>query len=230
MAFRNTAIIALVLASYLFWNCATDTDTQESSEGSVYTPPQKRAIDLYTVIDSKNAFDDNYIPDWVNYYLNENTRGIEAFTEYQGEYIFVAAISGKTRHTLEQWRAAFSVPRDFPALVAARIEAQLLRRTAGNYPDDAYGSFYEKAIEYAADSDYYGAQTIDDFWLRRQFYSNDGRTVVADRYTFMVLLSIDKQALENQLRTLFETIPLTGLSSEQAERVAALKADFFSSF
>jgi hypothetical protein len=187
-------------------------------------------IRFYRIVQYKDKDEGAEIPVWASRYLDEDTSSVEALNEYNGKYIFIAENTGINFRTLQQWAAAFSIDQDFPRKVASRIEKRLLK-TAVQYPDDEYGDFFEESVKAASNAHYTGAVREGDFWLLQQYFEEDGITVSQELYTFLVLISIDKSHMENQILLIFNNLELEHkLTKEQASTVSRIKGDFFENF
>ncbi|MDR1902095.1 MAG: hypothetical protein LBQ88_07445 [Treponema sp.] len=197
-------------------------------ENYLFQEPKRNRI--YQIINYQDKDKGVEIPVWVSRYLDEGISGVEALNEYNGRYIFMAENTGINVRTLQQWSAAFSLYQDFPRKVASRIEKRLLK-AAVNYPDDEYGDFFEESVKAASDAYYTGAVQEGEFWLLQQYFEEDGVTVGQEFYIFLVLISIDKSLMENQILQIINNIDIEHKpTKEQASAVSQIKGNFFENF
>jgi hypothetical protein len=169
------------------------------------------------------------VPEWVSRYFTEGERSVEKMAEYQGKYLFIGKNQGINPNALGQWQAAFSPLQDFAQLAAARIETRLARGAGGGYPDNVYGPFFEAMVKKAYDTKYQGVQKEKGFWVhlappQAPPAAPEEEEVEAEErterpvYIFLVLISIDKAALEAQINGIFNSakMNLTFTRSQEA--------------
>ncbi|MDR2418958.1 MAG: hypothetical protein LBD79_07880 [Treponema sp.] len=184
-------------------------------------PPADTSVEPFSVIDHKPPS----IPEWVSRYEAGGVQAIEAMSAYQNKYVFVSINRGTNTKALELWLSGFSVLQDFPRLVSARVQARF-SNAASSYPDGEYGNYFEASVKATTDAVYQGAVREDDFWVLKRYFLGENWDV----YEFLILLSIDKTTLGNQINTLLNTIPFDSLSKEQIDAVNQLRASFYEDF
>jgi hypothetical protein len=102
--------------------------------------------------------------------------------------------------------------------------------TGGNlYPDDRYGEFFERFVKAASDTVFEGAVVEAAFLARRPSAGEDG--VEEGVSVMFVLVCVDRQVFERQVRHIMETIQIVRPPSrEQAAAIALLRGNFFTGF
>ena len=94
--------------------------------------------------------------------------------------------------------------------------------------DGLYGRFYEKAIRAVSDTLFLRARKEDDYWILKQFLQEETAEAQPDEYSFLILLSIDRKALEeNILQILLDQRAQGKTSREQGIAISRLIDNFF---
>jgi len=196
-------------------------------------------IESWQIIESKNGLGEIGIPDWVSRYYNGNTYGVEAMDRFSGRYVFVGGNRGENAHALQQWANGFAAQHDLPRLIAARVERRLVS-SASLYPDDEYGQYFEMLIKAVSDGEYPGAIKEETYWVKRRMVpantdDADGDQPPADAvmelYEFLVLISIDGETLQKQLREIMAGIQTPARPTrDQAAAINRTQQTFFEGF
>jgi hypothetical protein len=192
-------------------------------------PQSSEPVEIFQIQDHAARAAGGEIPPWVNAYLYEGIGAIENQPEYQNKYIFIAENTGTNFTALRQWSEGFMIFQDFPRLVSSRIQTRFTASTPG-YPDDNYGSFFERTIKKSSDTFYNGAVTEDTFWLLVQYFKEDGITPDREIYHFFILISIDKTLLEIQIDEILNNIPVNTATRDQIVLINSLKENFYTGF
>jgi len=176
------------------------------------------------------------IPNWVNLHLKYETREIENMNIFMDKYIFIGENRGNNIIALRQWVSAFTVKQDLPRLALPRIENRMISG-ATLYPDDEYGAFFETFIKAVIDADYSGARIEDSFWVKRRIQTTaagtdpDENPVFEERYDFLILISVDKTVMQNQIRAAMDSIKVSRYyTREQIAAINRIKQNFFEGF
>ncbi|MCL2043239.1 MAG: hypothetical protein FWG89_03770 [Treponema sp.] len=236
---KNYSVVLIIAC--LFSACA-------GQSGIIFIPEHTQEewqIDIdpfesWDIIESSEGPGETGIPEWVRYYYNNKLNGIESLGEYSGRYIITAENRGENFNAMNQWANGFSAVHDLPRLITARVERRLVS-AASLYPDDEYGQYFENLIKAVSDGDYPGAVKEEVFWLKRKVFIRDEENgydaelpqteTILERYEFLILISMDRDSLQRQLREIIEnvrtTIPAT---REQAANVARIQQTFFEGF
>jgi hypothetical protein len=189
---------------------------------------RKEEPPLYLISGYQDEEPGGGIPHWLDRFLAGGTRSLESLAEYRDTYLFVAEGSGNNLNALLQWASDFSLDRDLPRLVALRMESRMT--AAVPYPDDEYGPFYETLIKRAFNGTFTGAVREAGFWIRRQFFEDDGLTLDRESYTYFILIGIQKSLLEFQITRMLQEITLPKNRRAQNDAVNRLREDFFNGF
>jgi hypothetical protein len=236
--------ITLFFVAILFTSCVF----QRQSKGVIIVPPpiqtipqeQTEPFDSWEIIMSQNGLGNDGIPGWASYYFDNNLSAIESMDEYKGKYIFIGENRGENFNALQQWANSFAVEYDFSRLVTKRAEYRLVS-SARLYPDDEYGYFFEYFILEMMNGDFPGAVKEETFWLLRKMIVNDPEAIIdedlpqpdvtVDRYEFLVLVSVDKEILRNQISSIMQGIKTeVPPTREQSAAIARIKSTFFNRF
>jgi hypothetical protein len=170
------------------------------------------------------------MPEWVNRYITAGREGIEALPEYTGRYVFVSRQIGNSLGPLRLWAAGFSLERDFPRLVSARIQERFITGGNGN-PGDEYGRYFETVVKNASDTAFPGASRESSFWIKKRIFAEDGTSPAEEVYEYLIITSIGRETLQRQINMLLITArsdkPLT---REQSAASMRLRLNFYEGF
>jgi len=171
--------------------------------------------EIWELIETQNGPLEKAIPEWVSLYLNESISGTKSLEENNNKYFFIVANHGIILTALKHWANGFSEEWDFPGLLVQRVEQRLVS-TASLYPDDEYGEFFENMIKQVSDGDYPGVVKEQIFWIKQKQIPPDDEDednppelssyFIPERYKIFLLLSIDKEALQKQIRQIMSEI------------------------
>jgi hypothetical protein len=173
---------------------------------------------------------ENDMPEWVGQYVAVGIAGIEALPQYEGRYVFISRQAGSRLEPLRLWLAGFSVERDFPRLVSARIQARFIAGGKGN-PADEYGRYFEAVARRASDAAFEGASREDSFWIQKRIFGDDGASPMGEAYEYLILISIDKAVLQRQIDMLLTTTrPDENSTRDQSAASMRLRLNFYEGF
>ena len=236
------ARIPLLLAAILFTACT-------SSKAKILFIPDAAQNDQqeqpglsssWEVIESQSVSGENGIPAWVRGYLDKGIRGIETLDIYRDKYVFIGKNRGNNFHALQQWANGFTVAQDLPRLIVQRVEQRLVA-SAALYPDDEYGEYYAHMIKRVSDEEYPNAVKEDTFWTKQrkipaEAEPGEENVVVehadhADRYEFLILFSIDREAFQTQMQNIMVDIKTTiAPTRDQTTAINKIRQTFFEGF
>jgi hypothetical protein len=192
--------------------------------------------EIWQIIESQNGPGEIEIPEWVYRYYNREIRVLESSGAYGNRYLFIGRSRGDNFIALQQWLDSFNVTYDFPRLVTQRVERRLVA-SASLYPDDEYGDYFAKLIKEVSDSEFPGANEVQNFWVKRRMItevSGDGlpdTDTEPERYEFLVLTSIDKETLQRQIREIMAGIKTTESPTRgQTAAITNIQQLFFEGF
>jgi hypothetical protein len=173
---------------------------------------------------------ENDMPEWVSRYNSAGLAGIEALPEYADRYVFISRQIGNSLEPLLLWAAGFSVERDFPRLVSARVQERFIADSGGN-PGDEYGGYFEAMVKSASDTAFQGASREGSFWIKKRIFEDDGVSPAGEVYEYLIMTSIDRETLQRQINMLLITTrpdkPLVGKQSAASMR---LRLNFYEGF
>ena len=224
----------------LFTACAGRNNKIIFRPDLIQDQPQERndPAETWQIIESQGGSGESGIPSWVRLYLNGDIRGIESLDTYSGKYVFVGENRGDNFSGLQQWASGFSIAQDLPRLIAQRVESRLTD-PAALYPDDEYGGYFANMIKKAADGEYAGCVREQTFWVKKKVTQRiDGEDpetppeyIVFDRYEFFILISIDKEVLQQKIQGMMASIKTSeSPTREQAAAVKKINQTFFENF
>ena len=197
-------------------------------------------LESWQIIETRNGSGDRGIPEWVRRFFENRIHGIESMDEYTGKYVFIGENWGENLFSLRQWADGFTEVYDLPRLVAARVERRLVS-SASLYPDDEYGQYFETLIKKVADGEFSGAVKEQTYWVKRARPPGgneeegeeepDQLNNAAELYEYLVLISIDTETLQGQLRQIMTGIKTTvPPTRDQAAAINRIQQAFFEGF
>jgi hypothetical protein len=226
---RRTPKIFPALACVLIFSvCAGEPakiifPPENSPEPPGFQPENRGRIQNY-----QDAALGGTIPEWVNRFLLQGSRGVEDMEIYRDSYVFIGTNRGTNFNALGHWADGFTAVQDFPRLAAVRIEKRLLG-AASLYPDDEYGDFFETLVKKAFDTVYAGAVKESSFWILRHYDEEDAS--VREQYEFFVLVRIGKSEFQAQVQVVMADIKTVNPPNrDQAAAINRVKVAFFEDF
>jgi hypothetical protein len=170
------------------------------------------------------------MPEWAGRYIAAGLAGIEVLPEYGDRYVFIGRQTGNSLEPLLLWSAGFSVERDFPRLVSARIQERFIAGGAEN-PGEAYGRYFEAVVKNASNTVFAGASRGDGCWIKKRIFEDDGISPAGEIYEYLIMTSIARETLQRQINMLLITTrPDKPLSREQSAASMRLRLNFFEGF
>jgi hypothetical protein len=170
------------------------------------------------------------MPEWVGRYADAGFAGVETLPEFEGRYVFVSRQTGNSLDPLLLWAAGFSIERDFPRLVSARIQARFILGGNEN-PGDEYGRYFEAVVKNASDSTFEGASLEGSFWIKKRIFTDDGLSPMGEVYEYLIMTSISREILRGQIDMLLTTTRTNETPSrEQATASMRLRLNFYEGF
>jgi hypothetical protein len=231
---------SVLLIAVLFTACIGQKNglilrPEPGREGTEQTGPKE----IWQIIESQNGLPGNAIPEWVSLYLSEGIPGVEALDRYNSFYVFIGENRGSNLTALKQWAKGFNAAQDFPRLLAQRVENRLTA-SASLYPDDEYGEFFEKLMKQVSDAEY-PAVKEEHFWIKRMRIFDaveddpdalpERDDYLTERYEFFILLDIDKDSLQTQIRQITAGIKTDRPPTrEQSAAINRVQSSFFTGF
>jgi hypothetical protein len=240
-----TARIPLLLAAFLFTAC-----TSFLQKGKIIFVPdpaqnnhheQPGLSPSWQIIESQSGPGDDGLPAWVRSYFDGGVRRIETLDVYH-KYVFIGKNRGHNFHALQQWANGFSVAQDLPRLIVQRVERRLVA-AAALYPDDEYGEYFAHMIKRVSDEEYPEAVKEDIFWTKQRKIPTEAETEEnadpepenaadhADRYEFLIMVSIDRDVFQKQINNIMADIKTTiAPTKDQTAAINKIRQTFFEGF
>jgi hypothetical protein len=233
---NRNRIPLLILAA-----CAACTSRPKNDTTPFLPEDPEARTSPYEIIDYQSKSDGVEIPFWLNSYLGNNAPDvIEATNEYQDSYVFVAQETSVSQNALLQWARGFQPELDFPQLVFSRVYKRLLANLHIS-PDGEYGYYFESFLKKTADAVYPQAVKRGEFWIYQRYTQADAAipeneagpedNPPQNTYTWFMLFTIDKAALEKQLHEIMDSIAITKeVNRTQVASINHLRGNFFEGF
>jgi hypothetical protein len=212
-------------AHVCLFSCATPEKPPPQLNWSP-APAPAPPIQTASVVSQKS----DSFPEWAQAYLAGGLRGVERLYAYRSAYVFIKENKGNNETALRQWASYFSVDREFPRMVAKRVQNRL-ERNVKTYPDDEYGAFFENAVKAFSDARYEHAVKLEDFWFERLISVEDGVEVNRREFLFLIMVVIERRTLVDQINAILSAIPLVPEpTSAQLNVISHVKNTFFTGF
>jgi len=239
-----TARIPLLLAALLFAACT-------SGKGKILFIPdpaqneqqeQPGLSKSWQIIESQSDSGEDGFPAWVRGYFDGGVTRIEALDAYRDKYVFIGKNRGDNANALQQWARGFTVAQDLPRLIVQRVERRFVA-AAALYPDDEYGEYYARMIKRISDEEYPKAVKEDIFWTKQRRIPAEAKieenadsetpleNVTVDRYEFLLLFSIDREAFQSQIQEIMADIKTAiAPTKDQTTAINKIRLTFFEGF
>jgi hypothetical protein len=226
---KTVPALILVICIVLFIACLTGRETPMVRLGPV--PEYREKNSAIEVIDHENAAAlPADMPEWVIRYVSAGISGIESLPEYADSYVFIGKQRGSNLDSLKLWAGSFSLDRDFPRLVSARMQARFTEFAAGN-PAEEFGRYFEQVVKNSTDTTFNGAMQEGSFWIKKRIFEDDGLTPAGETYEYYVLTRITREVLERQINLLLITTrPDLPPTREQSAAAMRLRLSFYNGF
>ena len=189
-------------------------------------------LETWRIVDAQDA----ELPAWVPRFYDSGLAGMEELPEFADRYVFVGRNQGGSSAALRQWADNFCTRRDFAGLLVDRSERRFFARSL-LYPEDEFGEFFIAAIRAISNGEFRGVRKEGTFWVKRRFVPDEGigdgfpPPPFTERFEFLVLVSVDRQELEEQVLRLLADLRLTVQPTrEQAMAIDMIKQTFFEGF
>jgi hypothetical protein len=222
---------ALILAGgiVLFTACLTGGEQPMVRLGPV--PEYQEKNSAIEVIDHENAAASPAdMPEWVIRYVDAGISGIEGLPEYADSYVFIGKQQGSNLDSLKLWAGSFSLDRDFPRLVSARIQARFTGFAEGN-PAEEFGRYFEQVVINSTDAAFSGALQESSFWIKKRIFGDDGLSPIGEAYEYYILTRITREVLERQINLLLITTrPDLPPTRQQSAAAMRLRLSFYDGF
>ncbi|MDR3123455.1 MAG: hypothetical protein LBU16_06720 [Treponema sp.] len=211
-----------LIGAFLITACSSDPKVPVALDPA---PAYQEKNTITEIIDYEND-----MPEWVTRYIDAGLAGIEALPEYANRHVFVSVQEGASLEPLRLWEAGFSVERDFPRLVSARIQKRFIAGGSGN-PGEAYGRYFEAVIKNVSDAAFEGASRESSFWIKKRIFEDDGVSPAGEVYEYLIIASIDRETLRRQINMLLITTrPDKPPTKEQSAAAMRLRLNFYGDF
>jgi len=234
--------IILLLSIILLAACSTKKDAVIFRPDPVQDklPEQTVLSESWEIINSQTGSPEKGIPAWLRGYLDKGVQGIESLDTYKNKYVFVGENQGNNINALQQWADGFTTAQDLPRLIVQRVEKRLVA-SASLYPDDEYGEYFAYLIKKVSDGEYPDANKEQIFWIKQKRISNSGENNEnaeappanddPERYGFFVLITINKESLQNIIQKIMADIKTnTAPTKQQRAAINTINQTFFEGF
>ncbi|MCL2191126.1 MAG: hypothetical protein FWB79_03970 [Treponema sp.] len=192
-------------------------------------------LETWRIVESQNGTGNTNLPRWVHYFYTGRIDMIEDMERFDERYVFIGRNQGNNFNALRQWAKNFSPEQDLARLIVHRVERRFVAETA-LYPDDEYGDFFIRVIRSVSNGEFPGAVREEMFWVRREMVSaGDDETYdeprILERFEYLVLISIDAETLQSQLRRIMEQARASVSPTRgQAAAISNIQQTFFEGF
>jgi hypothetical protein len=223
MEMKKIVVFSLVLAALVLAACNSGPARQDA-------PAYLEETETYEVVDHKTKAIGGNVPEWVSLYIEKGLPGVEALEEFQDKYVFVGEDNGTNLNALRQWATGFTVNQEIARMVSNRVQAKFAGAAAGS-PDAEYGRYFEDVVKATAEAQFSGARKENDFWLLKRYFRADRRTPDRETYDYYVLVTVDKDILEQQIDLVLDRARTGGpLTREQETAVDRVREAFYEGF
>jgi hypothetical protein len=191
-------VLMTLLAVFALAACATKEGVpadriELSSDASVSTLEHKGT-----------AIGMDKLPQWIADYYDRGLPGVEALADYRGKYCIVAQEYGSELQPLLTWVNNFNAQQQIGATIETRV-VSVFKANESKVPDNADSQrSYSNSINSLVTGTYTGARKEGDWWIKQRIAVKGQPEEI--RYTALALYTIDKKALDEQIRAEIEKL------------------------
>jgi hypothetical protein len=178
--------------------------------------PSDRAVGEFEVIEHKGTTLGVATPDWVLNAL-EGSAAVEAMDEYEGQYVIIVDQRGESLQGVQTWADNFEAQAEIAQRITTRVEQRFAGAAAGDI--DRIETYLEEVVRTVSEAQFSGFASPADWWVHYRWYEEDGRTVDREEYRYIVLYTIERRLLDEQIRTAIENAPVDEPQNDE-ERTA----------
>jgi hypothetical protein len=155
------------------------------------------SADIETIEHKGTALGQAQLPQWVSSYLDGGVPRVEALDDYNGKYCIIAEEYGPALQQLMTWVNNFNAQQQIGAQISTRV-ASTFKANENKVPDNEDSKRkFSNAINTLVAASFSGARKESDWWVHQRVTDGKKKT---DRYSAMVLYSIDKKILDDQIK------------------------------
>jgi len=175
------------------------------------------SLEVWQIIESQGGTGETGLPQWVRHFFAGEIGMIESMERFDGRYVFIGRNQGSNLGALRQWAQNFCPQQDLAGLIVHRVERRMILG-ATLYPGDEYGDYFTGLIRTVSNWEYQGAVIEETFWVRRKLtyieeydpeeleYWEVPEERVAERFEYLVLISIDRDTLQDDIFTIMANV------------------------
>ena len=216
MTIKKSVILLLaVMALFVFMGCASDPEPEAKELDTV-----KKTV----ILDHKGAsLDLGKMPTWIETYIYEGVRELEAMDKYQDSYCFVAEADDPNLEAAKMWAKNFNMAQDIAGTISTRVESVF--EGAATNSDDDYAKEFTSLVSTYINAEVAGARLAEEWWVQRRYYDVDNENDYEDIYTAFLFYTVPRSVLDDQVEGAVEKILEGGdLSAEKVSVLEAAKA------
>jgi hypothetical protein len=209
MKFAKNICMLVVVCAVVLSGCAS----KKESLDDIKAQELKGSVKIETIEHKGSKLGINQLPVWVQTYVERGIPGLEALSDFDGQYCFVGESTGTNLNALTTWASSYNVARDMATSVSNSVDAKFVGSETGS-PQANYGSYYETVVTTTANATYSGARKINDWWVLTR-RTEPGSKKSTEEYTYYVLYTIDRQSLDQQILGIMSQVSSAGNTEQQ---------------
>ena len=196
-------------------------------------------LETWEIVESQGGAGNSGLPQWVRFFFAGEARLIESMDRFSDRYVFIGRNQGGNLGALRQWARNFCPEQDFAGLVVHRVERRMILG-ATLYPGDMYGDYFTGLIRTVSNWEFQDTAKEETFWVRRTLILAEDYELeywelpterVSERFEYLILLSIDREALRNEISEIMANVRTrVPPTRAQATAINNIRQTFFEGF
>lgn len=202
----------VVLAFFLVTSfaCKSAPEAAPATEKEEESDAPKTTVKRPELLDYKAA-DFREPPEWVFASITE----LEAMDAYADKYVFkVESPRAGSRTGAEMYAENMQANAEVAKLINTRVQSRFSGASVGDL--DAVETYMEQVTKSLSEAQFSGLRKVDSFWMQRRYFTPEGE-VDEDAYTVMLLYTIDKEVLDELVKSAIEGTPPKTEESQRAQ-------------
>ncbi|MFW5801616.1 MAG: hypothetical protein ACOCVC_06260 [Spirochaeta sp.] len=206
-------IVGILIAAAFAAGCASAPEPEPTQP-----VPADETTARFEVLQHKGSVLGVDTPEWVIRSLDGSV-ALEAMPEYEGQYVVVSEQTGGDLTAVQRWVTNFNAASEFSQRVSTRVEQYFSGALAGDMDDVA--AYLEEVVTTISEAQFSGRSTAGDWWLHIRWFDENGN-IDREEYRAMVLMTIDKEVLDEQIAAAIEDADSDEDLNDNEERVRDL--------
>lgn len=204
------------LAAFTFAGCASAPAPAPAGTPPAAAPAARRP----DILDHQGYAFGQEVPFWVTMEAID----LEKMDQFKDKYVFKFDNEGQSREGAEIVARNFGALQSIAQQVNTRVQAKFAGAQVGD--NNAVETYFENVVKALADAQFSGARQEGRWWVLIRRYNPDG-SAKPDVYNVILLYTMDKRVLDEQIRMALQRAGQTAPQSEEEQTARARVREIF---